>query len=107
MSNEQSIRDELINLGVCIKNQADRLGIEHDGIPLEGVVVRIAERALSVVAEEPEWQYGVRATGDSEPFTDHYESLDAMSEEFDGRVVWNTDEEIVRRRKAGPWEPIP
>lgn len=35
---------ELINLGVCIKNQADRLGIEHDG----------AERARSVVAEEPE-----------------------------------------------------
>ena len=42
---------ELINLGVCIKNQADRLGIEHEGVPLEGVVVRIAERALAVTPE--------------------------------------------------------
>lgn len=59
-----------------------------------------------VVTEGPEWEYGVRATGDNEPFTDHYDSLDAMSEEFDGRVVWNVDEEIVRRRKAGPWVPV-
>lgn len=66
-----------------------------------------ARGSTRVVAEEPEWEYGVRATGDTEPFTDHYESLDAMSEEFDGRVVWNTDEEIVRRRKAGPWVEVP
>lgn len=33
---------DYINLGVCIKGQADRLGIEHEGIPLEGVVVRLA-----------------------------------------------------------------
>ena len=64
--------------------------------------------ALDTLAEqgEVEWEYGVRATGDREPFTDHYDSLDAMSEEFDGRVVWNADEEIVRRRKASPWVPV-
>lgn len=38
---------DYINLGVCIKNQADRLDIEHEGIPLEGVVVRIAEAAIA------------------------------------------------------------
>lgn len=48
----------LINLGVCIKQQAERLGIEHEGVPLEGVVVRIAERAAGVVAQpEPEYEY--------------------------------------------------
>ncbi|MFF3029132.1 hypothetical protein [Microbacterium sp. NPDC057944] len=42
---------ELINLGVCIKNQADRLDIEHEGVPLEGVVVRIAEAAIAARRE--------------------------------------------------------
>jgi hypothetical protein len=37
----------LVNLGVCIKMQADRLGIEHEGVPLEGVIVRIANAALA------------------------------------------------------------
>lgn len=36
---------DLINLGVCIKGQADRLGIEHEGVALEGVVVRLADAA--------------------------------------------------------------
>lgn len=47
---------DLINLGVCIKAQADRLGIEHEGMPLEGVVVRIAARALAEQGET-EWEY--------------------------------------------------
>jgi len=38
---------DLVNLGACIKGQADRLDIEHEGIPLEGVVVRIAEAAIA------------------------------------------------------------
>lgn len=42
---------ELINLGVCIKNQADRLDVEHEGVPLEGVVVRIAEAAIAARRE--------------------------------------------------------
>lgn len=41
----------LINLGVCIKNQADRLDIEHEGVPLEGGVVRIAEAAIAARRE--------------------------------------------------------
>ena len=72
---------------------------------LEALAAHDAEVRAGVVTEESEWEYGVRVTGDNEPFTDHYDSLDAMSEEFDGRVVWNVDEEIVRRRKAGPWVP--
>ena len=41
---------DLVNLGVCIKGQADRLGIEHDGVPLEGVVVRLANAAIEARA---------------------------------------------------------
>ena len=36
---------DLVNLGVCIKGQADALGIEHKGVPSEGVVVRIRNAA--------------------------------------------------------------
>lgn len=43
----------LINLGACIKGQADRLGIEHEGVPLEGVVVRITEAALAARPDLP------------------------------------------------------
>lgn len=52
----------LINLGTCIKGQADRLGIEHEGVPLEGVVVRIAQRAADHerAAAEKGWDEGVR-----------------------------------------------
>lgn len=42
---------DLVNLGVCIKNQADRLDIEHEGVPLEGVVVRLAEAAIAARGE--------------------------------------------------------
>ena len=41
---------DLVNLGVCIRNQADLLGIEHADVPLEGVVVRIANAARAAQA---------------------------------------------------------
>ena len=40
-----SAESDLINLGVCIKQQAERVGVEHEGVPLEGVVVRITNLA--------------------------------------------------------------
>jgi hypothetical protein len=43
---------DLINLGACIKGQADRLGIEHEGVPLEGVVVRLANAKPKLTVEE-------------------------------------------------------
>jgi hypothetical protein len=105
--------DEWIAEHIRIEADRDRLAgavqAAYNALHMEtrARAFEILHDALSgVVAEEPEWEYGVRETGDSEPFTDHYESLEAMSEEFDGRVVWNVDEEIVRRRKAGPWVPV-
>jgi hypothetical protein len=53
-----------------------------------------------------EWEYGIAADGDDhEPFTDHYSSIEDMSDEFDGSLA-REDEHLVRRRKAGPWEPV-
>lgn len=106
---------DLINLGVCIKQQAERLGIEHDGVPLEGVVVRIAERARSVVAEEPEWEYGVRLHPDVEfepnenratytPPTTPHPSLERAQEMAKLNPRYRAT--YHRRRKAGPWVPV-
>lgn len=36
---------DLVNLGVCIKQQAERIGVEHEDVPPEGVVVRITASA--------------------------------------------------------------
>jgi hypothetical protein len=41
---------DLINLGVCIKQQAERIGVEHEGVPPEGVVVRITARAFGAIS---------------------------------------------------------
>lgn len=117
---------ELINLGVCIRNQADRLGIEHDGVPLEGVVVRIAERAAAVsvgngepcqhLAEEPEWEYGtIRSVVDGWERGDRYGDgsyvdarsiSDRLNHDPSTITGARTLEHAVRRRKAGPWVPV-
>lgn len=53
---------------------------------------------------EPEWEWAVRAVGDGEPFSDVYESLENLADCENG-IVWQP-EELVRRRKAGPWEEV-
>lgn len=102
---------ELINLGVCIKNQADRLDIEHDGVPLEGVVVRIAEAAIAarreavrlltagVVAEEPEW--GCRSRAHIMAERDH--GAIVLVDAHDAAEHDCPSPAIVYRRKAGIW----
>lgn len=41
---------DFLNLAVCLKGQAGRLGIEHEGVPAEGVVVRLTEAAIQARA---------------------------------------------------------
>jgi hypothetical protein len=48
-----------------------------------------------------EWEYGIRADGNDEPYSYHSDDLDWL---LDG--VSDFDGHIVRRRKAGPWEPV-
>jgi len=106
---------DLINLGACIKGQADRLGIKHEGIPLEGVVVRIANVALSrAAAPEPEWEWAVQVAGlnSSEPMYFEFPDPLAADRFIKNGALWysprpNGDPKtLVRRRKAGPWLPV-
>lgn len=78
---------------------------EMSNVAAAGWAAIDAEARAGVVAEEPEWEYGIRDEGANEPFTDHYDSIDAMSEEFDGFLA-QKGEEVARRRKAGPWVPV-
>lgn len=49
------------------------------------------------------WEYGLRMADDEEPYSDISEDLDWL---LDGGLA-TVDEQIVRRRKAGPWEIHP
>lgn len=55
---------------------------------------------------EPEWEYGVRDVGSRDVFTDVYESVEDMIDDFDGAVAVQSGEEMVKRTKAGPWVPV-
>ncbi|MCK8477214.1 hypothetical protein [Microbacterium aurugineum] len=59
------------------------------------------ERA-SVVSEEPEWEYGIRAEGDDEPYTDHSDDPDWLCDQ----ATPEPGDAIVRRRKSGSWLPV-
>lgn len=55
----------------------------------------------TVTDAEAQWEYGIRASGDDEPYSDVSEDVDWLIDHF---TVGVPDEQIVRRRKAGPWE---
>lgn len=56
-------------------------------------------------AREAEWEYGIRADGDDEPWSDISDDLDwLVSETTSGPGFEHS--EVVRRRKAGPWLPV-
>lgn len=61
-----------------------------------------ARGSTRVVAEEPEWEYGIRAEGDDDPYTDHSDDPDWLCDQ----TTPEPGDAIVRRRKASPWAPI-
>ena len=92
---------DLVNLGVCIKMQAERLGVEHADVPLEGVVVRIA----AIGSNTLEW---AERLGDADARTD--QALGYIDRTLDngesGTHHWRNDEvmEMLRdvRRMLDP-----
>ncbi len=56
------------------------------------------------VTSETGWEYGLRADGDEDPYSDVADDLDYLLENWFAGLP---DEHVARRRKAGPWEPIP
>ena len=61
--------------------------------------------SLRAQLDECGWEYGLRADGDDEPYSDIYRSREALADEFDGSLSWQ-DEHLVRRRAAGPWVEV-
>lgn len=55
-------------------------------------------------APEPEWEWAVSVPGDDEPFSDVYQTREHLAEQETG-IAWG-EEQLVRRRKAGPWLPV-
>ena len=49
------------------------------------------------------WEYALRMAGDEEPYSYISEDLDRLLE---GGLA-TVDEQVVRRRMAGPWETPP
>lgn len=52
-----------------------------------------------VVAEEPEWEYGIRDTAGDEMIAGPQSTTEGLVPLFAGEV-------LERRRKAGPWVPV-
>lgn len=68
------------------------------------------EAALTVAEPDTEWEYMVRSTLRSGPVAGRVIEDGPMDEET-ARVIaeWDDgwDRALLRRRKAGPWEPVP
>ncbi|WP_303708433.1 MULTISPECIES: hypothetical protein [Microbacterium] len=58
-----------------------------------------ADVRAGVVAEEPEWEYGIRDTAGDEMITGPQSTTEGLVPLFAGEV-------LERRRKAGPWVPV-
>ncbi|MCS4278033.1 hypothetical protein M2390_003256 [Mycetocola sp. BIGb0189] len=53
-----------------------------------------------------EWEWAVQAWGDDEPWSDFYDSRELLLRGIAGTGGWAEGEEMVRRRKAGPWSSV-
>ena len=65
-----------------------------------------AEVRAGVVAEEPEWEYGVAlAGGDPDGYIYRWPTLEAAEALAELNPAYKPS--YYRRVKAGPWEPLP
>lgn len=74
-----------------------------EGDAIASAFIAGAEWREHVLDAATSWEYGIRAGGDDEPYSDISEDLDYL---LDGALA-TSDEQAVRRIKAGPWEPLP
>lgn len=104
---DEPTEDELHALGDVIEHIQTMWEADRDQYiePLAEFTARgifAAGYRLDVVAEEPEWEYGIRAEGDDEPYTDHSDDPDWLCDQ----ITPEPGDAIVRRRKAGPWVSV-
>lgn len=67
--------------------------------------------AAGVVAEEPEWEYGVKFDWKPEPsYVGSYENcryfMDQPNDSLEKHAYPDDTKTLLRRRKAGPWAPV-
>lgn len=53
---------------------------------------------------EPVVEYGIRAEGDTDPWSDHSDDLDWLLDNASEHM--GMSDYAVQRTKAGPWEPV-
>ena len=84
---------DLINLGVCVKQQAERIGVEHEDVPSEGVVVRITSRVVGALG------YIDRTTDGCADLDVIWTNAEVMEMLADIRRELTTDVEIRRQER--------
>lgn len=98
---------EYVREGVCLLCGA---GVLSSGEHLDPErhaewVAKVTSGAPAEPAGQGEWEYGIRSEYDEIPLTELWPTFDVaqarVSNIRGGRWV------IIRRRKAGPWEPVP
>lgn len=85
-----------------------------DGVYLDHEITRNVARCIlsdpdwaGVVAEEPEWEYGISSGHGSVNYVGTRESVDARVRSFEkAGAPLRHGEQIVRRRKVGLWVPV-
>lgn len=95
------IADEISNIQVGSGYESTTIGITA---ALEAADALIA---AGVVAEEPEWEYGISSGHGSVNYVGTRESVDDRVKSFEKAGAPLRDvESIVRRRKVGLWVPV-
>ena len=99
---EEAVRD-VIGMHAIVLGRGGAGYVEFDA----WLAAHDAEVRAQVVAEEPEWEYGISSGHGSENYVGTRESVDARVRSFEKAGAPLRDgEQIVRRRKVGLWVPV-
>lgn len=87
-----------------IQSLAKWVGVPDSASSLE-IACEVSTALEAVLPGDDDWEYALQAEGDDEPWSDCYETRELLAENLDGLAA-REDERLVRRRPAGPWEPV-
>ena len=86
----------------------NRLDEMNGGGEISYEVYRELHDLASTIPDDaaPEWEWALMNDDDDEPWSHYYESRELLLSNLEA-LAGRDDETLVRRRKAGPWEPLP
>jgi hypothetical protein len=77
-------------------------------LPQRILAAMIVEAIEADRAQRVGWEYGIRAEGDAEPYSDVSEDFDWLLDDGGGgTMLTEPGTHVVRRRRAGDWERVP